>query len=428
MARKLTKKNPLHALRNKNRHSVLEVLRARGPVSVPEIARTAGFSRMTVHKLLEHLIAEGLAVDAGKCAASGDVGKRPHLFSFNAEYKFVFAVKITDRGLFAGITDLSGKIRASRSEAFRDEPPLRTVPALVRGAFDALAAELGLDAADCLGAVVGANGIIDAETGVCAFSPHFASWGRDIPLRELLCGALPDGIPVTVDNWLRFHAYAELKAREGRGVQNFIILGTERNGGLAGAVMHCCRTYSGMTGLAGEIGHMAVATDMDEACACGGRHCLETAVSPLRMERRVRAARRRHPDSLLGRTHSPAPPAFPDILAAAARGDAFARGFVEEAQGYFATALNCVLQLCDPGLVILQGEYAAAGEWFLDGLRERVLRLSLPGVRKRFAVEYSTLGGDGFLLGASVFLADALFRRIGEWAPDKTLDTAAEIL
>ncbi len=43
---------------------------------------------------------------------------------------------------------------------------------------------------------------------------------------------------------------------------------------------------------------------------------------------------------------------------------------------------------------------------------------SLISMRKKIEVEYSVLGSEGFLFGASVFMADDLFRRIGEWAPD----------
>lgn len=420
MARKLTDKNPLRALRNKNQHSILEVLRSRGSVSIPEISRVAGFSRMTVHKLMDQLLAEGIAVDEGKGEAAGDVGKRPNLFGFNAGYRHVFAVKITDHELLTGVTDLSGNTLTSKTDAFRDEPALDDMLRRIRRAFDAHFAELGLTAEDCLGAVVGANGIIDAETGVCVFSPHFASWGKDVPLKARIERALPEGVPVIVDNWLRFHACAELKAREERGVRDFCILGTERDG-LAGAVMLAGRIHRGVTGLAGEIGHMAIARDLDEACACGGRHCLETAVSPLRMERRARearAARRVPPVSPLSAEQSPAEPGFRDILAASEAGDAFARGYVDEALEYFAAALNCIVQLNDPGLVIIQGEYAAAGGYFLRELQTRLQRQSLAGMRKKIEVEYSTLGGDGFLAGASAFMTDDLFRKIGEWATD----------
>ncbi len=417
MARKLTDKNPLRALRNKNQHSILEVLRTKGPVSIPEIARVAGFSRMTVHKLMEHLIDDGIALDAGKGDAAGDAGKRPTLFAFNAAYKYVFAVKITNHELLTGITDLSGNILSFQSDSFRADTTLDEILRRIRRSFQSLTERQGLDSADCLGAVAGAHGIVDAETGVCVFSPHFASWGTDIPLKRLIGEALPDSIPVIVDNWLRFHAYAEMKTRNDRNIRHFCILGTERDG-LAGAVVLDRRIHHGVTGLAGEIGHMAIAPELDEVCACGGRHCFEVAVSPKRMEKRVRRERKQHPESLLGTEKSPRDPGFKAVLAAANRGDGFAREFVGEAAGYFAAALNCVVQICDPGLVIIQGEYAAAGEFFLDELKRRLQGLSLAHMNKKVDIEYSVLGADGFLFGASMFMADDLFRKIGEWATD----------
>lgn len=417
MARKLTDKNPLRALRNKNLHIILELLRTKGALSIPEIATLAGFSKMTVHKLLDQLLAEGIVADAGKGEAAGDVGKRPSLFAFNAGYKYVFAVKITNHELLTGITDLSGNTLSAQSDSFRADASFPDILRRIRQSFDSLTERQRLDAADCLGAVVGAHGIIDSETGVCVFSPHFMSWGADIPLKKLIGEALPDDIPVIVDNWLRFHAYAEMKTREGRGVRDFCILGVERDG-LAGAVMLDGRIHRGAMGLAGEIGHMAVAPELDEVCACGGKHCFEVAVSPMRMEKRVRLERRKWPDSLLGMKKSPGEQGFKAILAAANRGDAFARGLLDGAAGYFATALNCVVQICDPGLVIIQGEYAAAGEYFITALKARLQELSLVSMRKKIDIEYSVLGADGFLFGASVFMADDLFRKIGEWTTD----------
>jgi predicted NBD/HSP70 family sugar kinase len=243
------------------------------------------------------------------------------------------------------------------------------------------------------------------------------SWGKDIPLKKLIGETLPDNIPVIVDNWLRFHAYAEMKTREDRKVRNFCLLGVEPNG-LAGAMMLDGRIQRGVAGLAGEIGHMAIAPEMDEVCACGGRRCFEVAVSPMRMEKRVRRERRNRPESLLGPEKSPRDPGFRAILSAADRGDAFAREFVDEAIGYFATALNCIVQIGDPGLVIIQGEYASAGDYFISALKERLQGQSLVSMRKKIEVEYSVLGANGFLFGASLFMSDDLFRRIGEWATD----------
>jgi hypothetical protein len=59
--------------------------------------------------------------------------------------------------------------------------------------------------------------------------------------------------------------------------------------------------------------------------------------------------------------------------------------------------------------VIIHGEYAGAGDYFLERLRRRLWKLSLVRMDKGTPVRYSAAGPALTLIGAAQYAADAFF-------------------
>lgn len=397
--RDAAKTNPLHSFKRFNRHSVLEMIRLSSPVTVADIAGQTGLSKVTVTKSIEHYVREGLVVHAGKDDSAEERGKRPSLYSFNQLHRLAFCVKIDEVHMLAALTDLEGKIVASHSVDYNPSTAISAVLGCIRDAFHMLLDRTGRSTADCIGAVVGCHGVIDPELGICFVSPHFADWGVDIPIRDLVAALLPPDIPVYVNNWIHFHAYGEVKEMP-HPVSRFFLIGTEMEG-LAGGLVIDGRMYRGSGSLSGEIAHMIVDTCPGAAvCECGGKGCFEASVSPRRMEQKARQR--------LGGGQSPGP-CFADIARAANVGDAFARGLMDEAIAHWAIGITNILQISDPELIIIQGEYAGAGDYFLDGLVEAIQKVSLLNMRKMVEIAYSHIRDEGTIRGAGHFATERYF-------------------
>lgn len=338
MSSQKSEQSSLKSLKLKNRRDVLELLRnSAEPLSILDISRHTALSKMTVHKILTDLIAMGLASSMGKGDPGEDGGKRPTMFAFNPAYRCIFSIKIAETSLIAAATDLKARVLASEVAHFDRETGLAEILRLIRKLLHNLANKLNLRHEDCVGIAVGCHGITNSESGIIVTSPHFSSWGSNIPIRDRIQEMFPFEMPVHIDNWIRYFAYGELKTRAAPG-GSFMVIGTELEGIAAGLVMDGM-LISGVKGLSGEIGHMIVDPRSSEVCVCGGIGCLEVTVSLRRMLQKAWASRGDWPNSRLfldGRKQL-----TPEtIFASANAGDVFACNLMDEAIRFFSIGIN----------------------------------------------------------------------------------------
>ncbi len=403
-----TNTSSLNKLKNKNRQDVLEVVRSHGPISIADVAKHTSLSKVTVNKTLDYYTGEGVIAAIGKGDSTEDGGKRPTLFAFNPSYRTVFSAKIDEVQILAALTNLSGEILASHTIIYDPKTDLDDLLLSMQEAFHLLLKRTNRDVSACIGAAFGWLGVIDPETGTCFTSPHFSHWGKNIPLLDKLKNLFPAEMSVYVDNWVHFHAYGEVKSMHPRPDKFFII--SSEFEGVNGALVVDGKIYRGVGCLSGEIGHMIVdTTENAEVCLCGGKGCLEAAVSPRRILTQLQSDTKRRKNSVVFKKGRKAGLDFANILKAANTNDRVSQAIVDASAGYFAVGINNIIQICDPGLIVIQGEYSAGGDYFKQSLLEKVKNMSLLGLEKNIRIEYSALGNEGAIIGGSLYVADKLF-------------------
>jgi glucokinase len=396
-----------------NRVKVLGILRNYGSSDIARLAEVAGLSKLTVGKIITHWRDRGVVMSCGKGNAIGEAaGKRPTLFKINHDYKYVFVAQILETTLLTAVTNLNAEVMADGKASFEKNTGIDSILRQARASFDAMSAALKLNDGRFSSIVLGTSGITNSKHGVIVFSPHFKSWGYQVPVVDMLRGMFPVGYALHVDNWVRYQAYAEMKIGLARQAKRFLEIATEPDGVTSGLVWDGS-LVGGNSGLAGEIGHMPVDIGSDVLCACGGHGCLEPAISLLRMEQKAREKARDWPDSPLCPENDPRGITYERIFEAAGAADPFARKLLDEVAGFFAAAIVHVVQVCDPELIIIQGEYAKAGMYFLERVRDGVRKTTLPGLDKNVQIQYSRLGDAQGIIGAAHFAADQLFKTFG---------------
>jgi len=145
-------------------------------------------------------------------------------------------------------------------------------------------ASLGL-----MGVGIGVPGIIDKRTGMIRESPNLPGW-HNYPVKEEIERRL--GAPVILENDANAAALGENWLGAARGMDDMcmITLGT----GVGGGVVLRGEIWHGMTGMAGEFGHMTVDPNGPQ-CGCGNTGCVEqfaSATAVLRMAREAVAGGR----------------------------------------------------------------------------------------------------------------------------------------
>ncbi|SNR28334.1 ROK family protein [Actinomadura mexicana] len=191
-------------------------------------------------------------------------------------------------------------------------------------------------------------GIVDEATGTAVHSAN-VGW-RDVPILRLARERL--GIPVAIGHDVRTGGLAEAVLGAGRGAGDFVFVAVGT--GIAAALILNGAPYPGTVGWSGEIGHVVVRPG-GEPCACGNRGCLETYASAAAIARR----------------HGEGVPAE-EVVARARRGEEKAGRVWSEALDCLADGLAATTLLLDPGLVVMGGGLARAGDALLGPLESRL--------------------------------------------------------
>jgi predicted NBD/HSP70 family sugar kinase len=367
-------------LRALNERTVLDAVRASGPVSRAEVARQTGISRPTVSLVLRTLLAEGLVRETGHDP------ERPHYgasyYEADPEAALVLGVDFGARAVRTAVCDLSGEVRAREeirsrgSVAERVDVLASTCRSLLR--TSKLPPDLLENAVVALPAVVSpADGKVSS-----ADLPGLGS----AELREQLERALR--VPVRLENDVNLAAIAEQRNGVAEGVADFAFLLV--GAGLGAAVVLDWKLYRGHNGAAGELDAVRSGrTDDVDPCAA--------AISKF-------AA-----DAAAGKGTVLEPPyEVREIFAAVHTGDEVATAVLAETARRIALHVLPLAAALDPPLVVLGGSVGANPE-LLEPVR-RHLEEWLPFPAPR--VEVSALGEAAVIEGALAAGVDAALERV----------------
>lgn len=275
-----------------------------------------------------------------------------------------------------------------------DEGPHTVIGQIETGVRDVIARS----AAPTVPAIgIGAPGVVN-DQGVVQAPPNLTGWD-EVHLAEELAKRIPD-YRVVVENDANVAAIAEAKFGAGRNIPNFlfVIWGT----GVGGGIILNGKIFRGLTGGAGEIGHISIDHN-GPPCNCGGRGCIEAYIGQRYLSQRTAEKLRNHPKSailkLIQGDLSKLEPVY--IARAAEQGDPFAREVLVESGRLLGVAIAAVMNILDLRVSIIGGGVSGAGDFVLeaaaDAVRAQVLKPLRPGIR----VLRAQLGNTAGMLGAA---------------------------
>lgn len=375
--------------------AVLRLIWREQHISRADIARLAELSRSTVSEIVSEILPTGLVAETGVGQSRG--GRRPIVLEFQDDACVILGVEMGATHVCVALTDLRGKILAWNCGSH----PVREDPAGTR----ALIAEL---CARCLGPTQ-ADGKPLVGIGVAAPSPIDPSrpdhlpevvlpaWNGSLGLQEL---ADSYHVPLMVDNDANLGALAEHWWGAGRDVDNFTYIKVATGIG-AGHVVEG-EIFRGATGVAGEIGHLAI-DPFGKPCVCGLRGCLATFIGGPALMDRTAELLAEYPGSVLAGGELN----IANLERAALAGDALAVTVVREAAEHLGIAVAGLLNIMNPSQVIVGGDLAAVGELLISPLRETVQRRTLVSSVAAAEIKASELGAPTVAVGAATLVLKA---------------------
>lgn len=373
-------------MREVNRSLVLDVLRDGGEMSRVEVSRRTRLSKPTVSAIVDALLGDGLVLEVGTGPSQARGGRPPTLLAYNDTQVACGGVHVGAHHSRVALAD--GRGRTLHETGF-DTPqgdPAATLQAVAQAVQHAVK-RAGVDGTRLGACGVTVAGSVDTQAGRCLHSTALG-W-HDVDVRTPLESAL--GMPVVVTSALNASAYAEGRLGRAADMRSFAYV--HAGSDVDAAIVVDGVAVQGATQMAGGIGHCTV-DDNGPQCDCGARGCLQTVASVAAVTARAAEALARGEGSLLRRYRGALDGAV--VAQAAYEGDALAVRVVQDAGRMLGRGIAYMVNLLDPGCVVIAGPLVHAREVLVDAVRDEAARHAR---RHQVSIECSSLGLRAPLLG-----------------------------
>lgn len=325
--------------------------------------------------------------------------------AFDPRPPYYLGIDLGGTNIKSGVVEDTGRPLSSVSiETQAELGPEAGIENLARAGRLAVEAS-GLRWDQITGVGLGSPGTMDLSRGMLLQPPNLPGWNQ-LPIRDLLAEKL--GKPTILQNDANAAAYGEYWAGAGRNTRSLVLftLGT----GVGCGIITEGRIIEGRHSHGGECGHIIIQMENGRRCGCGAYGHLEAYASATAVVKRAHdllseesvesSLRDIPPDELTSRAISEASDA----------GDPAARRLMKETAYYLAVGAVSLLHTIDPDIVLFGGGMIAAGEGFLEDIRQHVMKMAFPAVAKGTRIDYAELGGDAGFIGAAGCARDAFGR------------------
>ena len=325
--------------------------------------------------------------------------------AFEPRPPFYLGIDLGGTNIKSGVVDDTGRPLSSVSiETDAAQGPEVGVENLARAGRLAVN-ESGVGWDRITGVGLGSPGTMDLSRGMLLEPPNLPGWNQ-LPIRDQLADKLSK--PTILQNDANAAAFGEFWAGAGRNTRSLVLftLGT----GIGCGIISDQRVIEGRHSHGGECGHIIIQMENGRRCSCGGYGHLEGYASATALVKRAqelledetnRSSLRDIPsDRLTSRA----------INDAADAGDDLARRLMRETAFYLAVGAVTLMHTIDPDIVLFGGGMIAAGQTFLEEIRQHVEKMAFPAVAKGCKIEYAELGGDAGFIGAAGCAREAFGR------------------
>jgi glucokinase len=318
-----------------------------------------------------------------------------------AAEKHWIGVDFGGTNLRAAVVELEqGSLRQiERTETLAIEGP-RSVMKRLAGLVEKVITASDIPREKFAGVGIGCPASMDMARGNIRNAPNVGGNWQSIEFQAEMEAML--GLPVAPLNDVRAITLGEVTFGAGRGCQTVVVyaIGT----GLGGGVAINGNLHMGLSGSAGEFGHMVV-DPFGQDCNCGSRGCLETIVSGTAISAQAAHAVIMRKKTILGDLVkgdlSRISPAV--VIEAAKQGDAVALHIFENAGMYLGISIANVLVTLSPQRILIGGGVAAAGELLLAPARRTVRERTHMVPLEEVEIMQTSLSDNAGLLGSALW-------------------------
>ena len=380
--------------RERKNLAILDAIKRYGPISRTDISKLIKLNIVTVSNYVNNFIEQGLVIEKGLDISSG--GRRPTIVVLNPKASFVIGVDLGFAAVIAVLADLEGNVVA-KAKAVRPRDTADHVVKVLADLIDQVIQTSGVDRHKIRGIRIGASGVIDREVGTVRCTEGVAS--IYVPITTLLEQQFK--LPTAIEHDVTTAAYGEWSLGSGTDVDIMLFMYS----GVGCGMIINGEIYHGTSGTAGEVSiknqadmqdvwignisalrpwaaHLGIPDDAREAIQQGG------AIS-------------RIPDLVGGDLTQLT---MTTVFEAAKEGDKLAMEIVQRAGERLGIRIAFLVNLLNPGAVVIGGGIEAAGPLLLESVKKMVRLHAFEEMATAVKIVPARLGEDTVALGAAALV------------------------
>jgi glucokinase-like ROK family protein len=380
-------------VKNINKHALLELVRfATGGISRADLARRMGLSRAAISSIVNDFLTADILRETQREMVSS--GRPPINLEINPQRGYVVGIDVGVTHVSLGVADLSGQILHEIDLEFSvEQGPMQGLSLIDKELRELLSrAEIDLEDVSAIG--VGVPGPVVAEKGTVSDPPVMPGWDN-FPIRDHLETLW--GCPISLNNDAEMGALGEWAYGAGRGEQHLAYI--KVGSGIGSGFLFNGQIYCGVSGSAGEIGHITV-EPKGPLCTCGNHGCLEVFSGGIAIAKQAQEAIRSNGRTQLSSLAPIDKITSREVALAAQRGDLVSQQILARAGAHLGTAVASLINLLNPGMVIVGGSVSQIGDLFLEPIRKTVRERSLQAGAQNVRITAAMLGQRSSLMGA----------------------------
>ena len=381
-------------IKNFNKHSAVDLVRfASSGISRTDLADQMGLTRAAVTLIVNDLLENGVILEAESRAIPN--GRPPVVLEINPKRGLVAAVDMGATHISIALADFSAKIINETYLPFDIKQGPQICLAEVSLNLRQLLNQSGVNISQLMAVGVGVPGPVMTDAGIVVSPPIMPGWDGYL-IRKTL--EKEWGCPVSLNNDAELGALGEWAYGAGRGERNlaFIKVGSGIGAGLI--INH--QIYGGTTGSAGEIGHLTI-DENGPLCSCGNHGCMEAFAGGHAIANQAKKLVESGKRTLLSSIPLNELTAR-DVAKAARHGDLPSQEIIMRAGTFIGIAIAGLVNLFNPGAVIIGGGVAEAGDLLTTSIRQAVRERSLRASEQSVHITTAMLGKRSSLIGATV--------------------------
>lgn len=337
-----------------NRDIVLELIRAKQPISRADLSRHSGLQRSTVSQIVEQLIREKWVCEGA--VASPPRGRRPTLIELNDDL-VVIAVDIHPKQATIAVVDLKGRLLSRSMVPLSSDPAAST--RLMTDCMERMKQTLSRKLIEGIG--ISLPGRVDPATQRMIFAPNL-QW-PDFDLKKMIEKKM--SLPVTMENAATACLLAELTFNRIDGIRDIVLVTVSE--GVGTGVYANGQLITGYRGMAGEFGHVSLDSE-GVLCSCGRKGCWETFASchaGLRYYKELQPEAREI--------------TFHDLLNLAEEGNLNAAQALAKQALYIGRGLQAIVAALSPSIILIAGDITSAWHRFGPAIEKEAAKFTLGG-------------------------------------------------